>query len=223
MFHKTSVASLALIAFVAMAIDARADVVRSATSVVSAPPVLGAFSFDRTIDQSGLTIGYVSGVTDFNTYIGLSPTHLGVSDPTPNFAASPTTVPQNIDYDLGATYPVTKMAFWNYPFNTLGPVTSLDVFTANNAGFAGAFFAGSFLPADDAASDVNQVQVFDLADSNARYVRLRITGQATIEAIGYSEVAFGVVPEPFTVGYIAVAAVTLLSAAGRTRRRSRCQ
>jgi hypothetical protein len=221
MFRKTSVVSIALAAFLTIAIDAPADVVLSASSVVSAPPVLGAYSFDRTIDQSGLTIGYVSGVTDFNTYIGLSPTHVGSNSPE-NFAASPTTVPQNVDYDFGATYPVVKMAFWNYPFNTLGPVTSLDVFTANNAGFAGAFFAGSFFPADDAASDVNQVQVFDLADSNARYVRLRITGQATIEAIGYSEVAFAVIPEPFTVGYIAVAVVTLFGTAGRTRRRSGC-
>jgi hypothetical protein len=114
------------------------------------------------------------------------------------------------------------MAFWNYPFNTLGPVSSLDVFTANNAGFAGAFFAGSFLPADDAASDINQVQVFDLADSNARFVRLRVTGQTTVDAMGYSEVAFAVVPEPFTLGYIAVAVVTLVGSAGRARRRSSC-
>jgi hypothetical protein len=220
MFHKTSLVSLALVAFLAIAIDARAEVVRSASSVISAPPVLGAYSFDRTIDQSGLAIGYVSGVTDFNTYIGLSPTHVG-SDTPVNFAASPTAVPQNVDYDLGATYPVTKMAFWNYPFNTLGPVTSLDVYTANNASFTGAFFAGSFFPADDATiTGINQAQVFDLADSNARYVRLRVTGQATINTIGYSEVAFGVVPEPFTLGYVAVAVVSLLGSAGRPRRRS---
>ena len=220
MFHKTSLVSLALVAFLAIAIDARAEVVLSATSVISAPPVLGAYSFDRTIDQSGLAIGYVSGVTDFNTYIGLSPIH--TYSETPNsFAASPTAVPQNVDYDLGATYPVTKMAFWNYPFNTLGPVTSLDVYTANNAGFAGAFFAGSFFPTDDATvTNINQAQVFDLADSNARYVRLRVTGQATANEIGYSEVAFAAVPEPFTVGYIAVAVVSLLGSTGRARRRS---
>src|SRR5690348_1554748 len=149
MLHKTSFVSLALVAFLSIAIDALGEVVLSATSVISAPPVLTGYSFDRTIDQSGLTIGYVSGVTDFNTYIGLSPTHVGLNSPE-TFAASPTAVPQNIDYDLGANYPVTKMAFWNYPFNTLGPVTSLDVYTANNAGFAGAFFAGSFFPTDDA-------------------------------------------------------------------------
>ena len=221
MFHKTSFVSLALAIFLAIAFDARAEVVLSASSVISAPPVLTGYSFDRTIDQSGLTIGYVSGVTDFNTYVGLSPTHVGSNSPE-NFAASPTTVPQNVDYDLGATYPVVRMAFWNYPFNTLGPVSSLDVYTANNASFTGAFFAGSFLPADDAASDVNQVQVFDVADSNARYIRLRVTGQTTTNAFGYSEVAFGVVPEPFTVGYIAVAVVTFLGTSGRTRRRSGC-
>jgi hypothetical protein len=223
MFHKTSLISLALVIFLAIAVDARAEVVLSASSVVSAPPVLTGYPFERTIDQSGLAIGYVSGVTDFNTYIGLSPIH--TYSETPNsFAASPTAVPQNVDYDLGGTYLVTKMAFWNYPFNTLGPVTSLDVYTANNAGFAGAFFAGSFLPADDATGvNTNQAQVFDLADSGARYVRLRITGQATLNQIGYSEVAFAVIPEPFTVGYIAVAAVTLLGTAGRTRRRSDCR
>jgi hypothetical protein len=219
MLHNTSIVSIALVISLAVVIDARADVIRSANSVISAPPVIGAYSFDRTIDQSGLTIGYVSGATDFNTYVGLSPTHVG-SDSPENFAASPTTVPQDVDYDLGATYPVTKMAFWNYPFNTLGPVSSLDVFTANNASFTGAFFAGSFLPADDAASEVNHVQVFDLADSNARYIRLHVTGQTTTNAFGYSEVAFAVVPEPFTVGYIAVAVVSLLGSAGRTRRRS---
>ncbi len=181
---------LALVgATVLFAAQSQAGFITSAQSVVSAPPAIGAFTFDRTIDQSGLSIGYVSGVTDFNTYVSSSPIHTR-NNTLPNYAASFSLPPQNVDYDLGSTYGVQQLAFWNYPFQSSAGVTSFDVFTSSVSNFSSSFFAGSFLPLDDGNSSTNAVQVFDIADSTARFVRLRVTGTASSNATGFSEIAF---------------------------------
>ena len=72
----------AVISLFALASTARADQVRSAVSVLTPPtPCSPAYSFDRTIDQSGLSVGYTSGVTDFATYIGANPRHIASNGP----------------------------------------------------------------------------------------------------------------------------------------------
>jgi hypothetical protein len=159
-------------------------------------------------------------VTDFSAYVGSLPKHLRLNTPA-NYAASFSPNPQNVDFDLGATYAVSKLAFWNYPFPQSGGVTSLDVFTANDLSFSSPFFAGTFFPADDGNETVNTVQVFDLTDSNAKYVRLRVTQTAEPGGFGFSEVAFGVVPEPLTTTNFAIAAAMLVGSTRMARLRQR--
>jgi hypothetical protein len=204
-----------LAAVVCMAADVRADFVLSAQSVVAAPPPINGFTFDQTINQSGLSANYVSGVTDFSTYVASGPIHTRNNTP-PNYAASFSLPPVNVDYDLGSTYNVQRMAFWNYPFNFSAGVIGMQVFTSSVPNFSTSFLAGTFTPVDDGNGDVNHVQVFDVTDSNARYVRLHITAVDSTNGTGFSEVAWGAsnVPEPTSL-----AALSLAALAGAVMRR----
>jgi hypothetical protein len=215
---------LALLAafLVCITAEVRAEFVQGSISVSSPPPIAG-FEFTHTIDQSGLSIPYVSGVTDFGTYVGAGPTHTGTPG---TFGATFSLPPQNFDFDLGAAYTVQHLAFWNYPFPNSGGVRGLEVFTSNVANFSSSFPAGVFSPADDATGgNVNAVQVFDLIDSNARYVRLRVTAVASPVGIGFSEVAFGAtfIPEPASLATLclgaAALATTMTRRCGRQSRR----
>jgi len=183
-------------AIVALAAGASmGDVVTAAVSVVGPPPAGADFGWENTIDQSGLSVGYVSNVTDFDAYVGGSPTHTrNVNND--NYAAAFTSFPANIDYTLGASTVVTQLALWNYPFADSGGIIDFDVMVAGQSDFSDGVMAGSFTAVDDAVSDVNQVQVFDLADTTGQYVRLIVRSSA-FNGVGMSEIAFGTtVPAP---------------------------
>lgn len=189
-----------------------ADVITSAVGVSGPPPIDG-FVWENTIDQSGLSDSYVSGVTDFDVYIGLSPTHTRNNNPE-NFAASRSLPPLNIDYDLGEVLSVTQLALWNYPFGNSAGIIDFNVFTAELPDFSDSEFVGAFTALDDGNGDVNNVQVFDLIDSDARYVRLEVVSVARGNGTGLSEIAFATIPGPATAAVFLIAAVF-----GRRRRR----
>jgi hypothetical protein len=146
----------------------------------------------RTIDQSGLTVPYVSGVTDFATFATLNPRHggnnaaIGASD----------TMPGNVDYDLGATYNVGQLLFWNSRFGGTG-VTGIEVSTSSTPDFAAPLNVGVFTVLSDGDNSSSGMQVFDLIDSSAQYVRVRVTSIAGGFGFSFGEVAFvQAVPEP---------------------------
>jgi hypothetical protein len=199
--------------------QARADFVLSAQSVLSSPPPIGDFTFDRTIDQSGLSLGYTSGVTNFATYVAAAPIHTRNNTP-PNFGATFSLPPVNVDYDLGSAFTVQRLAFWNYPFGDSGSVTALEVYTSSAPDFSGAVFAGVFAPLPDGDGNINNVQVFDLTDTGARYVRLRATAVAVPNGTGWSEIAFdaAIIPEPASLATVCPA-IAALAAAMRRRAR----
>jgi len=213
---------LALFAVLIVSAEAHADFVLSAQSVLSAPPTTGGFTFDQTINQSGLSAGYTSGVTDFSTYVGGGPIHTRNNSP-PNYGVSSSLPPQNIDYDLGSAFNVQRMAFWNYPFSGSAGVASMQIFTSSVPDFSTSFLAGTFNPLDDgdgnAGTGINHVQVFDVTDSNARYIRLHVTTVNSSNGTGFSEVAFGAsaVPEPTSLAAVGACAIGM----SLKRRRSR--
>lgn len=204
--------------------SASAGVITSATSVVGAPATIGAFSFFRTIDQSGLTVGYVSGVTDFATYVGGGPRHIASNTPE-NYAAS-FVVPPNavVDYDLGSSKNILQFAFWQYPFSNSGGVLDFQVFTSDDAAFAVSTLVGTFTAIIDGTglgAPGTGVQVFDLVDTTAQYFRLDVlTVDRPGSGFGWSEVAFDVgavvIPEP---GTLALFGLGLAGLGFMTRRR----
>lgn len=71
-----------------------------------------------------------------------------------------------------ALYSVNRLALWNEEFSG---IQTMGVETANNAAFLGAASVGNFLPVDSPFDASYPAQVFDVADSVARYIRLTLT------------------------------------------------
>ncbi|MEE8104090.1 MAG: PEP-CTERM sorting domain-containing protein [Planctomycetota bacterium] len=217
MFRKASV-SLSVIAWCFCG-QAEAGTITAPESVLSEPPVFPDFAFDLTIDQSGLSANYVRGVTDFDSYIAGSPTHMGEFAP-PNFgAADPET--GIVDYDMGSSMTMTRLVLWQYPFPDVGPILDFDVYTSNDATFAISTFVGSFTAIADGTFPLtpNGAQVFDLTDSTARYFRIDVQSSTSdpSSAFGWSEIAVEAVPEPASALLVCSG---LAMCAARLRRRN---
>ena len=200
--------------------SARADLIVGPVSVTE-PPGIGPFGFINTINQSGLIPGYTSGVTDFDVYIATNPTHFGNNFTEGYTEAEPVL---NIDYDLGQTLTIGRMALWFSRFPLSANPSQLRVLTSLTADFATPFDAGIFSPNDGRSGFSGTpapVQVFDLADSDARYVRLRVLSKFANFGVFYSEVAFAQVtpvPEPSSL-LLAVIIATAAACNARKRRR----
>lgn len=205
--HSHAVAVLAAVAAVVVlgiSQPASAGFITEASKVLREPPTApGGFTFKLTIDQSGLTMGYVSGVTDFATYVALSPAHFASNIAT-NYAASFIAPPNAIvDYDLGlddsdSPLRILQLAFWQYPHPTTGSILDFDVYTSNGSTFADSLLVGSFTAVIDGSglgAPGTGVQVFDLLDSSAQFLRIDVQTVAGGGGFGWSEVAFDVIPE----------------------------
>ncbi|MES9868565.1 MAG: PEP-CTERM sorting domain-containing protein [Sedimenticola sp.] len=178
--------------------QANAGLITSAISATGPASTQG-FDIEYTIDQSGLSANYISGVTDFNTYIASGVTHTRSNSPQ-NYYAAVTGLPANIEFDLGSSLSVLQFALWNYPFDNSGGIVSFDVIGSNVADFSVSTFLGSFTALDDGNSTTNSSQVFDITDSVSQYIRLTVNTTA-YDNLGFSEIAFdvGAIPEPATL------------------------
>ncbi|MEO0416922.1 MAG: PEP-CTERM sorting domain-containing protein, partial [Verrucomicrobiota bacterium] len=117
--------------------------------------VRDSFVIDNAINQSGLSVGYISGVTDFDAYLAGDPEHAAGES---WIAADP--APGSITFDLGSVFNLDGMAMW-------GPGTLLDVrnfeLFASSTGDVDSFTSlGSFLqdPRPPIGSP-NTAEVFD--------------------------------------------------------------
>jgi hypothetical protein len=182
-----------------------ADIIYSAISVNGPPTSADTFGWNHTIDQSGLSTMFNSGVDNFEDYVALAPTHANASSSFAQSAHDFATDGVELIFDLGATQNVSQLAFWNFAAGSFGMITDFDVATANVSDFsAGVTALGSFQSGGGAAPI--SLEVFDLTDTNARYVRITVTNTFDGFNMGLSEVAFGIgtgasqlsgaVPEP---------------------------
>jgi hypothetical protein len=84
----------------------------------------------------------------------------------------------------------------------------MEVCTSQAADFSGAVSVGTFAP----AADPSGMQVLDLTDTNARYVRLHLLNHFANNGVGFNEVAFGtIVPEPGSIILMGLGALGLLA------------
>jgi hypothetical protein len=172
----------------------------------------------RAINQSGLSAGYSSGVTDFDTYVATTSTVGGANGLNAWFASSGNVV-GNFDFDLGGSHLIESFALWSdpQPISNQG-IRQFNLFADDNSGFSSPELLGSFTAADancvgctPAQADAfNLAQVFGFTPTAASYVRLQIlSNYGNTDTTGISEAAFEVAPVP-----LPAAAWLLLSGLG---------
>jgi hypothetical protein len=116
------------------------------------------------------------------------------------------------------------LVLWNYPHPNSSGISSFNAFTSDSSTFSTSTFVGVFAPNDNGnalGALGNAAQVFDLLDTDARYLRIEVTNTFRNNGVGLSEIAFDIgsvtaaVPEPGSLALFGAA----LGAFGLSRRR----
>ena len=158
------------------------------------------FAIDNTIDQSGLSATYTSGLTDFDDYLAGNPMHTSFADGNEWFSGKQKKSKKgsagiSVTYDLGQAYSVDRMALWNEEFTGLGTTelyASLDGLTF--------ILLATILPVDSPfapeGTDIPySAQVFSFLAAEFQYLKLvmldcpKAPGQKA-RYCGIGEVAF---------------------------------
>jgi len=210
-----------VVAMTAAATPAGAGVILSPIDVVqnTGGNFSALFTIDETIDQSGLSHGFTSGVTDFDSYLATNPLHdYRQADGGEWYSQSG--VPSSIiDYDLGELFNIHRLALWN---EDLIGIISMSVSTSADDSFTTPVMAGMFMPAGNGLNSPYPAQVFNLAPSVGRYVRLEVTAGPSF-AVSMGEIAFDVtplaaVPEPSTLLLLGCGGLGLFGTKWRRRK-----
>jgi hypothetical protein len=210
-FRSVRTLAATFITFGSLAGGANAAVIISPSSISSSGRAQGVYDIELTINQSGLSTGYVSGVTDFDAYIASNPTHNGQSGE-PTFYG---TLNEKATIDLSFDEPVLidRVVLWNYPFLNSAGLSGIEIFVSPDASYTYLRSIGSFSPLDN----VSDAQVFNITDTFAKFIRITTeTDFSDFNITGFSEIAFSTIPEPSATALIGLAATAL---AVRRRRR----
>jgi len=178
-----------------------AAIIQGATVIYNSSPTI--WSANNLVNQSGLSIGYTSGVTRFEDYAAANPGHMHSSGPN---GFMPGLGEAYVDFDFGQQFTFEKLGLFNdndtQGVDAFRVSVSQEVTFANEAA-AGAFNA-SYGPFD--YSLPIHMQVFNLAPQTGRYVRVYFDSEHYSNwgpGINVGELVFGVkeatanpVPEP---------------------------
>ncbi|MEM1237466.1 MAG: VPLPA-CTERM sorting domain-containing protein [Pseudomonadota bacterium] len=201
-----------------------ATVVAPVSVTTDLDPLSAAYDVNNVINQSGLSTGYTSGVTDFSTYIATNPTEPNGTGFT--FAGELRTFSGNFVFDLGGLYSVSQLALWNRGPSLQG-IQDFSLYSSDTSGFAGGSLISSFTASagvsnSAAASNGARLQVFGFAETQARFIRLEVSSVYGNCCVSLSEVAFdgapvSAVPVPASLPLLAVGFIAL-GALGRRKR-----
>ena len=161
------------------AFSAQAQVILSPTAVVAnsmGSYASGTYTPVETINHSGLLTDFVSGVTNFDTYLASNPLHSLLA--TTEFFATSGVLSGTIDYDLGALFKVDRMAFWDE--ESWGAKT-VSIFGSTVSDFSSIVGFGTFSlvdtppnPSDGSTLDYSaQILTFSQA-SDVRFIRVTV-------------------------------------------------
>lgn len=196
-------------------------IIGPAAATVDAGGTEAAGNINDTFNQSGLSAGYTSGVTNFNAYLASNPLHTATYVGFEWFSGVSSTA--TVTYDLGALRSIDALALWNEEFSGIGTLNLLG--STNGVTFSA--FATGLAPTNNPASTPYPAQVFAFATQSTRYVRFAMSDCPQPAGGGYNgcsigEVAFrtaavAAVPEPATLALVGGGLLGLGAIARRRR------
>lgn len=149
-----------------------------------------------TIDQSGLSSGYTSLVTDFDTYIASNPLY---SQSVPSSAWTSQFLTGNFDFDLGGSFLIDRFALWNLGSDRVASIVGFNLLADDNPAFSSPVNLGSFNadPGNQGGHASVSPKVVSFTPTMASHLRMQITSNFGNQfTTGFGEAAFAVVPEP---------------------------
>jgi hypothetical protein len=221
---KACALALAAAASLAPATSAARVIIQpTAVSTSMTTFIAGIYDLNEINDQSGLQTAYTSGSTDFDAYVGGTANgHTGSLSSGQGWISSNTS--GNVDFDLGASYDISAMAFWSFDFQWTGNFKDFSLSAGLASDFSDAVALGSYTAVNPDYSTFPNipVQTFSFAATTARYVRFSVSNNyGNGSQAGLSEVAFGgtltppPVPEPATSVMLGLGMAGLLAARRR--------
>ena len=187
MNYKINVVVASVILFTSANVSA--NTILSPIAALASNTFGSGFGIGNTINQSGLSSSFVSGVTDFDTYLATNPTHSVAAFNNEWFTESGIHSAQ-VDYNLGAIYNIDKLALWNEEGSGIG---AFDIsVSSDNTNFS--LLSAGLTPFNNPQGFDYLAQVFLFGSTSARYVRFAITGcpqaDSGFDGCGIGEVAF---------------------------------
>lgn len=193
-------------------------------SPVSVSSDMGEFSGDFAlaylIDQSGLSAGYTSGVTDFDTYFAGNPT---ADDSEFSYWFPPANGPMGyLQFDFAQTVTLASMAVWNVP--TASGIKTFNLVADDDGDFTngGTITLLSAQEIDNnGAANAVPAQIVNFTPTSLLAIRIEVTETQLPDtfAAAAREVAFGTgtaaIPEPASIALLASGSLVLI----RRRRR----
>jgi hypothetical protein len=187
-------------------------VMRGSTATSSMTTAIGS-SISNITNQTGLSSGYTSGVTDFDTYVA-DTTHANRSW----WGFSGTS--GIITFNLGASYTLNALALWPFPADSTSAIRGFNLYADTDADPTNLGTSlGSFNAVNALSERVNS-QVFNFSATPTQFIQMEITSNAGSSATGLSELAFReATPVPWETDALSVIGTTLLFAGGVWKKR----
>lgn len=181
-------------------------IVQPVMITASEPDFGGSYALINQINQSGLSAGYVAGVTDFDGFVA-STTHDGLAALNSGFSVGPF---GSFSYDLGAVVDIDAIGLWATA-NT-GSVLQFNLYADNDndiSNGAGGLIGG-FTAVGSNYTSADPGQAFSFNQVATRYVHMEILTTDGGPQPGLGEVVFrtaSMVPEPEPLALFALGAV----------------